>query len=127
MTRRLRHFVLVLGDQLSLDNPALAGFDPARDRVLMVAAPGEAGHVWSHKARIGVFFAAMRHFAASIRARSWPIDYLAIGTHAHRTIDAALEAALIANPPGALIVSRARRMAARSSDWRARRATRRAE
>ena len=31
-----RRLVLVLGDQLWLDNPALAGFDPAQDLVLMI-------------------------------------------------------------------------------------------
>jgi deoxyribodipyrimidine photolyase-related protein len=60
----LRHLVLVLGDQLSHDSPALDGIDPACDRVLMIEARGEATHVWSHKARIALFLSAMRHFAA---------------------------------------------------------------
>ena len=38
----LRRLVLVLGDQLWLGNPALAGLDPAQDAVLMIEAPGEA-------------------------------------------------------------------------------------
>ena len=41
----LRSLVLVLGDQLWMDNPALAGFDPAQDRVLMIEAPGEGAQV----------------------------------------------------------------------------------
>jgi len=64
----LRHLVLVLGDQLSHDSPALDGIDPAGDRVLMIEARGEATHVWSHKARIALFLSAMRHFAAELHA-----------------------------------------------------------
>jgi hypothetical protein len=49
---------IVLGDQLDLQSPALAALDLARDTVLLVEAPAEAAHVWSHKARIALFFAA---------------------------------------------------------------------
>ena len=40
-----RHLILVLGDQLGWDNPALTDFDPAQDRLLMVEADSEAGEV----------------------------------------------------------------------------------
>ena len=63
----MRHLVLILGDQLSFSNPALAQFDPAQDRVLMIEAPGEATAVWSHKARITLFLSAMRHFAQELK------------------------------------------------------------
>jgi deoxyribodipyrimidine photolyase-related protein len=69
---------LVLGDQLQADSPQLAQLDPARDRVVMIEAPGEATHVWSHKARIALFLAAMRHYAAELRERCVPLDYLAL-------------------------------------------------
>src|SRR4051812_24489681 len=75
---RCRRLVLVLGDQLWLGNPALAGFDPAQDRVILVEAPGEATHVWSHKARIAIFLAAMRHFRDAVRAQGWPCDYVTL-------------------------------------------------
>ncbi len=71
----MRSLILVLGDQLDIDSPALAGLDPAQDRVLMIEAEGEATVVWSHKARIALFLSAMRHFANEIAARGWPIDY----------------------------------------------------
>lgn len=74
--RPVRHLVLVLGDQLWFDNPALAGFDPAQDLLLMIEAPGEASLVWSHKARLVVFLSAMRHFAQRVQARGWPLQYL---------------------------------------------------
>lgn len=73
-----RTLVLVLGDQLSPASPAFAGFDVARDAVLMIEAPGEATHVWSHKARIAVFLSAMRHFRDELRQRGMVVHYVAL-------------------------------------------------
>ena len=69
----------MLGDQLSATSPAFAGFDAARDAVVMIEAPGEAEHVWSHKARIAIFLAAMRHFRDALRARGMTVHYVALG------------------------------------------------
>lgn len=73
-----RRLVLVLGDQLWLDNPALQGFDPSCDQVLMIEAASEATHVWSHQARITLFLSAMRHFRDELLERGWPVLYLAL-------------------------------------------------
>ena len=72
----MRNLVLILGDQLSFSNPALEGFDPLQDRVLLIEAPGEATVVWSHKARITLFLSAMRHFANQVVARGWTLEYV---------------------------------------------------
>ena len=72
----IRRMVLVLGDQLTLDNPALAEFDPKRDVVVMIEAASEGAAVWSHKARITLFLSAMRHFALAIGELGWPFIYL---------------------------------------------------
>jgi deoxyribodipyrimidine photolyase-related protein len=69
---------LVLGDQLTLDNPALRRIDRARDSVLMIEAAGEARHVWSHKARIALFLSAMRHFADTLREAGFRVHYLTV-------------------------------------------------
>ena len=74
---------LVLGDQLDPDGPHLAGFDRARDRLLLIEAPGEARHVWSHKARIALFLSAMRHFAAEAASRGLPLVYVALDDPDH--------------------------------------------
>jgi deoxyribodipyrimidine photolyase-related protein len=79
-TTRLR---LVLGDQLQHDSPQFAEFDPARDRIVLIEAPGEATHVWSHKARIALFLAAMRHYADELRARGLVVDYIALDDPAY--------------------------------------------
>jgi deoxyribodipyrimidine photolyase-related protein len=81
-----RNLVLILGDQLTLDNPALEDFDSTQDQILMVEAPAEATQVWSHKARIAVFLSAMRHFALALNAQQFPLIYLQLGTHAFPTL-----------------------------------------
>jgi deoxyribodipyrimidine photolyase-related protein len=84
--------VVVLGDQLDDGHPALAGLDPARDTVLLVEAPEEGRHVWSHKARIALFFAAMRHYAARLQRAGHRVEYLRIGTHPHASLEEAWRA-----------------------------------
>ncbi len=69
---------LVLGDQLDPDGPQLTGFDRARDRIVLVEAPGEGTHVWSHKARIALFLSAMRHFANDLHVRGIPFIYVTL-------------------------------------------------
>ena len=78
MSSPIRRLVLVLGDQLGLDSPSLAGLDPAHDRVLMIEAPGEARWVWSHKARIALFIAAMRHCRDALRERGLVVEYIGL-------------------------------------------------
>jgi deoxyribodipyrimidine photolyase-related protein len=73
--RRVRNLVVVLGDQLDPDSAALNGFDPASDAVWMAEVAGEATHVWTHKARIAVFLAAMRHYRDALRGRGFTVHY----------------------------------------------------
>ncbi|MES2547256.1 MAG: cryptochrome/photolyase family protein, partial [Pseudomonadota bacterium] len=84
-----RHLILILGDQLNLDNPALEGFDAAQDAVLMVEAGAEATHVWSHKARIVLFLSAMRHFAQLLKKQHISPLYLKLGEHQFASLKAA--------------------------------------
>jgi deoxyribodipyrimidine photolyase-related protein len=72
--RRMRHLVIVLGDQLNTDSHAFDDFDPATDRVWMAERTGESNHVWSTQPRSALFLAAMRHFAADLAAR-FPLTY----------------------------------------------------
>ena len=109
--RLLRHLVLTLGDQLDPASAALDGFDPAQDRLWMAEVAEEATQVWSHKARIALFLAAMRHFAEDIRARGWPLEYLRLGEHPHRSLAAALGHSLAQARPQQVVMVRA-------GDWR---------
>ncbi len=71
----MRNLVLVLGDQLDSKSAAFDGFDPKQDAVWMAEVAGEATHVWSHKARIAIFLAAMRHFRDELRNRGVTVHY----------------------------------------------------
>ena len=103
----VRHLVLVLGDQLTLRSVAFEGFDPTRDRVLMIEAPNESEHVPSTKMRTALFLSAMRHFARAIAAQGWPLDYLRIGTHPFDTMSDALDDALARLRPEAMVMAEA--------------------
>lgn len=96
---RVHRLVIVLGDQLTLQSPALADFDPAVDIVGMAEVADESTHVWSHKARTAYFFAAMRQFARVLRGRGFTVRYLRIGEHAHTSLAAAFTALVKDNMP----------------------------
>jgi deoxyribodipyrimidine photolyase-related protein len=67
---------LVLGDQLSPNLSALRGADKARDIVLMMEVADETTYVRHHKKKIAFVLAAMRGFAAELRADGWRVDYV---------------------------------------------------
>jgi deoxyribodipyrimidine photolyase-related protein len=71
----MRNLVVILGDQLDATSAAFDGFDPKQDAVWMAEVTGEATHVWSHKARIAIFLAAMRHFRDELRNRGVTVHY----------------------------------------------------
>ena len=62
---------IVLGDQLNHDSTLYNQIDAAKDVVVMAEVLEEANHVWSHKARIALFFSAMRHFADELARRGF--------------------------------------------------------
>jgi deoxyribodipyrimidine photolyase-related protein len=103
-TAGARDVALVLGDQLDTGNAAFDSLDPARDRVLMIEAPGEATQVWSHKARIALFLAAMRHCAAGLRARGIPVEYVGLADPGPGDFAGRLAAALARLAPRRLVV-----------------------
>lgn len=70
-----RHLILVLGDQLDPHSAAFDNFDRRHDAVWMAEVSAEAEHVWSHKARIAIFLAAMRHFRNRLRKRDITVHY----------------------------------------------------
>ena len=63
---------------MNLTSAALDGFDPKLDAVWMAEVAEEATHVWSHKARIVLFLAAMRHFRDAVRKCGWTVLYRAL-------------------------------------------------
>ncbi len=97
--------VLVLGDQLDLQSAAFDGFDPRRDVVWMAEVAAESTKVWSVKARIAVFLAAMRHFREALREKGWRVDYHEMG--AHGSFVEALRANVLELRPSALVMVQA--------------------
>ncbi|MEO0576264.1 MAG: cryptochrome/photolyase family protein [Pseudomonadota bacterium] len=72
---KVRHLILILGDQLDPEHSALAAADASQDRILMIEAVSESTHVASHKQRTVLFLSAMRHYAQSLRDDGWQLDY----------------------------------------------------
>lgn len=81
MTHQKPRLFLVLGDQLHADPHPLLAQATDNDFVLMAEVPEESTHVWSHKARLALFFSAMRQFAAHQQSIDRAIEYWRIGTH----------------------------------------------
>jgi deoxyribodipyrimidine photolyase-related protein len=75
MMGRIRHLIVVFGDQLDHASVAFEGFDPDQDAVWMAEVDYEAKHVWSHKQRIALFLSAMRHFRDELRERGFQVFY----------------------------------------------------
>jgi deoxyribodipyrimidine photolyase-related protein len=96
--------VLILGDQLNIDNPALDHFDPAIDRVLMVESRAEGAQVWSHKTRIALFLAAMRHAAQRMRTEGKVVCYRDLAASGTRSLTQVVADELAQARPQALVV-----------------------
>jgi len=91
------HLLVVLGDQLDRSSDLFRGVDPRRDRIWMAEVAEESTHVWTHKARIAVFLAAMRHFRDRLRAEGLPVDYTELAADGSPGEPGSLAAALLAS------------------------------
>ena len=107
----MRNLIVILGDQLTLDNPALQGFDPSQDHIVMAEVMHESTHVWSHRQRITLFLSAMRHFADSLQARHFPLTYFKLESHQYPDLSAVWQAMLQQHHPISLRVCE-------PGDWR---------
>ncbi|MGH8052172.1 MAG: cryptochrome/photolyase family protein, partial [Arenimonas sp.] len=90
MAAKLRHLILVLGDQLDRKSLVFDDFDPEQDAVWMCEASAEATHVWSSKPRIAIFLAAMRHFRDELCAKTYTVFYRELNKHTLPSLEAAL-------------------------------------
>lgn len=100
----IRHLIVVFGDQLNTDSEVFDGFDPEQDMIWMAEVAGESEQVWSHKQRIAVFLAGMRHFCEAQRALGRTVSYTKLGD-AENTgrLDLQLEVFLRRNRPVKLL------------------------
>lgn len=103
---QIRNLVVVLGDQLDFDSPALNGFDPKFDLIWMAEVKYESTHVPSSKHRIVLFLSAMRHFAQEITQKRWPLEYKALEDSDNAgTITGELTKAILTHSPSQVILT----------------------
>jgi deoxyribodipyrimidine photolyase-related protein len=91
------NLILVLGDQLDRGSAAFDGFDRRQDRVWMAEVAEESTHVWTHKARIAVFLAAMRHFRDALEKERVDVEYVELAATPTPQEPQTLAAALLAS------------------------------
>ncbi|MCH7225689.1 cryptochrome/photolyase family protein [Haloferula sp. A504] len=79
----MRNLLVILGDQLDPDSPALADADPKKDLIWMCEASEESTHVKSHKQRIVLFLSAMRHHREWLEDKGFQVDYTPLDADDH--------------------------------------------
>ena len=75
----LRTLLVVFGDQLDPSVLSRLDLDPARDALWMAEVKEEITRVPSHKRRIALFLAAMRHYRDARRSEGFTVHYHALG------------------------------------------------
>ena len=109
-----RHLVIVLGDQLDARSAAFDDFDKSQDVVWMAEVAEESTHVWTHKARIAMFLAAMRNFRDQLLRRKFVVRYRELEDEANQgSLAAELAATLDECQPEKVIL-------VRPGEWRVR-------
>lgn len=85
----------ILGDHLTRSVAALRDIDPDQDIVLMAEVGSESTIVGFHKQKLVFIYAAMRHFAASLRAEGINVDYVKLDSKSNtQSLEGELERAL---------------------------------
>lgn len=112
--KNCRNLIIVLGDQLNANSSAFDDFDRECDVVQMAEVAEESTHVWTHKARIVMFLASMRHFYQALLKRKYIIRYRKLDDKINRgSLAAELEATVKELVPEKLIVTQ-------PGEWRVR-------
>ncbi len=97
--QKTRRLVVVLGDQLNADSATFDDFDKQHDVLWMAEVAAESTHVWSHKARIALFLAAMRLFRDARRKDGYTVDYTQLDEGAADSLGAELSKAVRRHRP----------------------------
>ncbi|MEP4487096.1 MAG: cryptochrome/photolyase family protein [Halioglobus sp.] len=86
--------IVILGDQLSLANPALDAAEPARDHILLAEVADEASYVPHNRHKLVLIFSAMRHFRDALRKRGFSVTYVPLSAHVTSLSDAMVQTQL---------------------------------
>jgi deoxyribodipyrimidine photolyase-related protein len=97
--KSIRTLYIVLGDQLSLSYQFYENFDKSADRIWMAEAESESTSVWSHKSRIVLFLAAMRHFKKRLTEKKIPVIYHQLDQHEYADLQSVLQTDIIKYQP----------------------------
>jgi deoxyribodipyrimidine photolyase-related protein len=76
MAAQDQSIIVILGDQLSLRLASLRQGNPERDIILMAEVMTENTYARHHRKKIVLVLSAMRHFANTLRAAGWQVDYV---------------------------------------------------
>lgn len=114
----IRYLLVILGDQLDPASAVFDGADPDQDVVWMAEVAAESTVVPSHRQRIALFLAAMRHHRDALRASGWTVHYRTLEDPANAgTLPAELASFLAATPVQRVIMVEA-------GEWRVQEALR---
>lgn len=99
----MRTLRFVLGDQLTRSLSSLRDARPQTDIILMAEVMEEATYVRHHKQKIAFLFAAMRHFAETLRAEGFEVLYLTLDDGAASFTEALLRACAVFEPERVIV------------------------
>ena len=88
-----KNILLILGDQLSLDNPVLGMGQPGRDVVVLAEVVEEAAYVPHNRHKVALIFSAMRHFRETVIELGYDCIYYRL-EEGLQSLEQALTAAL---------------------------------
>lgn len=97
---------VIFGDQLSPKIAALRDLDRERDTVLLMEVREEGELVPSHRQRIALFLAAMRHFSAALAARKVRVEHIRLDDPANtQSLDGEVARAVERVKPSRIVVT----------------------
>ncbi len=102
----VRNLILILGDQLDPNGPALEGADPAEDIIIMAEVAVEIERYPNHKQRVVLFLSAMRHFRDAMTTRGFEVVYQDLDTeNPAPSLPAFLQAQIASLQPAGVVLT----------------------
>ena len=87
----MTRLILILGDQLSHNNPCLSTYNNETDKILMCEVWDETTYVKHHKKKIAFLFSAMRHFAQELQDKHYNVIYQKLDNNKNSSFTSAVE------------------------------------
>lgn len=97
------NLILILGDQLSPENPALLAADIKKDTIVMAEVAEETTYVAHNRHKIAFILSAMRHFCTTLRQQGYTVIYHTLAD-GHRSLESAVRHSVEQVKPTGLLV-----------------------